>query len=333
MKISLSRTNIISILLVVTILLLGINIIIEKYYHQLKLSAEKGLPSDLINKRFLTALKNYNIDSSWISKKDLSKIEDDSLKYSYNVRIPEDLPPSLLIKEIKNQFDTNEVNIYAVDKPSETSVEIKLFSSKYLKLSAAIKNNDLIHRQADSIAFVIIGIEDLNSENLNDILKMPEHFTCALVPSKYSLELAKLLDQEQKQTAVLLNDDIPDLEYKLKSNYSKNRIRNSLKSISGKFSNASFFIIDNNSDIYNSDHSDAIKSWFESRGLITEEKFSEIEFTSPENIFIKIKSEEGKKRVYKISADDFLEMSSVLASLRKLGYRIVYPSVLIKSLI
>ncbi|HSD63054.1 MAG TPA: hypothetical protein VLB50_04620 [Ignavibacteriaceae bacterium] len=333
MKISLSRTNIISILLVVTILLLGFNIIIEKYYHHLKLAAEKGIPSDLINKRFLTALKNYNIDSSWISIKDLSKIEDDSLKYWYNVKIPEDLPPSLLIKEIKNQFDTNEVNIYAVDKPSETSVEVRIFSSKYLKLSAAIKNNDLIHRKADSVAFVITGIEDLNSENLNDILKMPEQFTCVLVPSKHSLELVKLLNEEQKQTAVLLNDDIPDLEYKLKSNYSKNRIRNSLKSISTKFSNATFFIMDNHSDIYNSDHSDAIRNWFEGRVLVPEEKFSEIEFTSAEEIFLKIKSEEGKKRVYRISAVDFLEMSPVFASLRKLGYRIVYPSVLIRSLI
>lgn len=333
MKISLSRTNIIRILLAVTIILLGANIIFEKYYHHLKLTSEQGIPSDLINKRFMTALYNYNIDSLWISRNDVSGSKYDSLKFSYNVKIPDDLPASLLIKEIVNQFDTNEVHIFATDRQTESSVEINIFSSRYLKLSADIKNNDLVHRRADSIAFLITGAEELNPENLNNLLMMPEQFACSLVPSKTAIELSKKLSGEQKQIAVLLNDDITDLEYKLKSNYSKNRIKNSLKTITGTFSFASFFIIDKKSDIYNSEYSDAITNWFADRNLVTENKFNEIEFSSPENIFTLIKSEEGKKRVYRISAEDFLEMSPVFASLRKLGYRIVYPSILISKLI
>ncbi len=330
MKILISRTSIIRILLIITIILLGINIIIEKYYDHLKLTSEKGLPSNLINKRFLSALNNYKIDSSWIANKDLSDNENDSLKYYYNVKVPADLPVSLLIKEIINQFDTNEVNIYAADIPTETSVEIKIFSSRFLKLAANIKNNSLLHRQADSIAFLITGIENLNQEELNELMMMPEQFTCILIPSKHAVDLSKQLSQEQKQTAVLLNDDIRELEFKLNTGYSRNRIKNSLKSIRGTFNTASFYIIDERADIYNSEHYEAIKNWFESEGLFPENEFKEIEFSSSENTFTLIKTEQSKETIYIISAYDFLKMSPVFASLRKLGYRIVYPSVLIR---
>jgi hypothetical protein len=330
MKTPFSRTSIISILLIITIILLGGNIIIEKYFEHLKKISAKGLPAELINKRFLTALTNYNIDSSWISEKDLSKDKKDSLKYNYSVKIPADLPPSLLIKEIINQFDTNEVNIFAADEKSESSVVLKIFSAGYLKLTSDIKNNNSIQRQADSLAFMITGIEDLNSENFNNILMMPEQFACVISPSKHAVEISKMLIDEQKQTAVLLNDDITELEFKLNSSYSKNRIKNSLKSISGTFNKASFYVIDKNSDIYNSEHLEAITNWFSEKGLVPLNKFSEIEFSSAEKIFSQLKTETGKYRLYRISAEDFLEMSPVLASLRKLGYRIVYPSILIR---
>lgn len=331
MKISKSRTSIIRIFLVITIILLGSNIFFEKYYDHIKLTSAKGLPSNLINKRFQAALSNYKIDSSWIESKDLSDYEDDSLKYFYNVKVPADLPVSLLIKEIINQFDTNEVNIYASDNRTESSVEIKIFSAKFLKLAANIKNNNLLHRQADSIAFLITGIENLNHKELNDLMMMPEQFTCILIPSKHAIDLSKQLSQEQKQTAVLLNDDIGELEFKLKAGYSRNRIKNSLKSIGGTFNSASFFIIDERADIYNSEHYDAIKNWFGRKGLFPENKFKEIEFSSPENTFTLIRNGQSKEKIYQISADDFLKMSPVFASLRKLGYRIVYPSVLIKT--
>lgn len=331
MKTSFSRTSVIRILLIVTILLLGVNILIEKYFEHLKIISAKGLPSELINKRFLTALTNYNIDSSWISEKDLSQAKKDSLKYIYSVKIPADLPPSLLIKEIINQFDTNEVNIFAADEKSESSIVLKIFSAGYLKLTTDIKNNNLIHRRADSLAFLITGIEELNPENFNNLLMMPEQFACVMSPSKHAVEISKMLIDEQKQTAVLLNDDITELEYKLNSSYSKNRIKNSLKSISGTFNKASFYVIDKNSDIYNSEHSEAINNWFSEKGLIPLNKFTEIEFSSAEKIFSQIKTESGKSRLYRISAEDFLEMSPALASLRKLGYRIVYPSVLIRT--
>ncbi len=330
MKISFSKTNIIQALLLIVVVLLGANIILERFINREISPSQKEITSQTINKNFLTALYNYNLDSSWIMKIKPSKDQDDSLKYFYNVSVPADLPISLLIKEIKDQFDTNEVNIYAADIKSEASVEMKINSGKYLKLEARLNTSDKIKRPTDSIAFLITGIEDLNSEKLNELLMLPEHFCCVLLPSKHSRDIAALLNGNLKQTAILLNDDINELEFKLKSNYPDSRIRNSLKSINDKFNNAAFFIIDENSDIFKSHHYQAIKGWLGKKGLFTENKFKDLIFSS-DNIFSILKSDSGKQNLFKVSAEDFLDMPPVLASLRKIGYKFVNPSELLKS--
>jgi hypothetical protein len=330
MKTSLSKTSIIQLLLFIVVVLLVLNIIVEKYSCPESPSTAKEISSQVINKKFLIALNNYNLDSSWISKRVLSKNRDDSLKYFYIVKVPADLPISLLINEIKNQFDTNEVNIYAADLNSDASTEIKITSAGFFKLKAILNNRGVIRRQADSIAFLLTGIESLNSENLNELLMLPEKFACALIPSKQAHELSNLLNENHKQIAVILNDDITELEFKLNKNYSNNRIRNSLKSISGKFNHAAFFIIDENSDVYKSQHYKSIKDWFAKKRIVPENYFKEISFSSPENTFSLLKDEAKSQHLFRISAEKFLEILPVLASLRKIGDKIVYPSELIK---
>jgi len=326
-KLNLSKSNIILVLVIIVVVLLGANIILEKCYPPG--SSETELPSQIINSRFITALNNYDIDSTWIIKKDLSEVNDDSLKYFYSVKVPADLPISLLIKEIRNQFDSNEVEIYATDFKSDAAVEISINSVGLLKLKADMKSNDRIKRQTDSIAFMITDVEELNSESLSDLLMLPEHFSCILTPSKHSLEISKLIIENHKQTAILLGDDITELEFKLKSSYSKNRIINSLKSIRSNFGNATYFIIDEHSDIYKSQYYRLIKDWFTGEGLTTEEEFQEINSTNIENILSLLKSARDRKKLFRISAEDFMEMPQTLASLRKIGYKIVYPTELL----
>ena len=323
MKFSSGKTSIIQALLIIIVILLGLNILLEKYSDKNKL-VQKEISSRVINNKFLSALNNYNFDSTWIKIKPVSVYNDDSLKYFYSVKVPKDLPLSLLIKEITNQFDTNEVNIYATDFKSDASTDITISSGGFDKLKANLANSDDVKRQIDSIAFLITDLEDLNQDNLADLLMMPEHFACAFVPSASALKISKLLQEQQKHVAVLLKDNISELEFKLKNNYSDNRIRNSLKSINGKFNFASFFIIDDNSDIYKSTHSEEIIKWFSRKGIVKESKFREVSFTSPGDMFNFIKS--GKDRLFIISAEDFMEMPPVLASLRKIGYQVVFPS-------
>jgi hypothetical protein len=329
MKFALSKSRIVQILLSVVIVLIVVNIILEKYFQSRTLPGE--ISAATINQRFNSALNNYNLDSSWIVRDRIRNNTDDSLKFKYNVNVPADLPVSLLIREIQNLFDTSEVNIYSAEFKSNRTTDIKISSGGHLKLEALLRTNTAVLRKTDTIGFVLKGIEKLNNEELNTLLLLPEHFACILIPSKHSQELLKLLRENQKQAAVLLNDDIPELEFKLKTGYSGRRIKNSVVSIIRKFYNAAFFVVDDKSDIYKSVHYKMIKNEFVKRNLllISRDKFEVLTDSSPEDIVSKIRNRTDNKKVFLINAEEFLEMPPLLAGLRKTGYKFINPSALI----
>jgi hypothetical protein len=331
MKTSISKNNIILVLLIAVILLLAVNIVLEKYYHPFPSSKKIDLPASIINEKFLLSLDNYNMDPTWISRKNISGIHGDSLNFNYAVEVPPDLPVSLLLREIQNQFDTSEVNILSTEFKSDNSTELNISSGDKLKLIAKFSYNRSISRNTDTIGFVLTGIEDLNSNNLKNLLLIPEHFAAALTPSKHSEELLKILKDNQKEGAVILNDDISELEFKLKTGYSERRNKSSILSIIGKFHNAAFFIIDEKSDIYNSNHYKMIRTEFSKRKilLVSMDKFSDQENSSPGDFIKAVKSNKNSGKLYRVTADGFLEMPPYLAALRKTGYKFIDPSVLI----
>ncbi len=246
--------------------------------------------------------------------------------------VPSDLPASLLLREVQDQFDTNEVNILSREVKSDHSTELDISSGDNLKLKAVLHNSSSINRRTDTIGFVLTGIEDLDNDRLQNLLLIPEHFAALLIPSKRSQQLLKTLRDNQKEAAVILNDDITELEFKLNTGYSSRRIKNSILSILGKFQNAAFFVIDQNSDIYNSGHYDMISKEFAKRNiaLIRKDIFTEPAVSSPDGILAAIRSTENKSRLFIISAEDFIDMPPFLASLRKTGYKFINPSVLIR---
>ncbi len=331
MKISFSKNNIIQFLLLLIILLLAVNIILERLYQPDFSAGVKTLPSSDINDRFLSSLKNYNMDSSWISHKKVTSKDGDSLKYNYKVNIPPDLPASLLIREIQNQFDTSEVDIESVEFRKDNSTELTISSGGYERLKALMTYDKEIKRNTDTIGFVLTGIAELNKDELNSLLLMPEHFTGVLIPSKQSQELLRILRENQKEAAVLLNDDISELEFKLNTGYSSRRIKNSIISILGKFQKAAFFIIDESSDIYKSSHYKLISEEFSKRKITLWKwgRFTELKNTSGKNLNTEIRSVKNNK-IIRLTSGEFLEMPPMLAELRKTGYKFVSPSVLIE---
>ena len=333
MKFSFTKNNVIQILLLLVILLLAVNIVMEKLYAPHVSGEKRSLPSSVISKRFLTALRNYNMDSLWISAVKPKKDDDDSLSFSYKVSVPADLPVSLLLREVQNQFDTSEVNIESTEFRKDNSTELNISSGGYLKLRALMTYNKEIKRSTDTIGFVLTGIDELSNEELNNLLLLPEHFAGVLIPSKHSQELMKTLRSSQKETAVLLNDDISELEFKLNTRYSSRRIRNSVISIIGKFYKAAFFIIDENSDIYNSAHYKSISEEFSKRKitLLKWDSFTRLKNISGENLISEIHSSKSSKQIFQVSASEFLEMPPLLEALRKTGYKFAPPSVLIKA--
>ena len=102
---------------------------------------------------------------------------------------------------------------------------------------------------------------------LNKVLNIPELFYTVLTPKDESKKRLSQLSKAGKRYALLLDDNITELNFKLSSSYSDDKIKKSIKEIVGTFYNAAFFIIDDRSDLFESKKYPLIQSELLKRGI------------------------------------------------------------------
>jgi hypothetical protein len=211
-----------------------------------------------------------------------------------------------------------------------TIFEIKLKDE--IKLRADFDYDKNIIRSAGTAAFILENFE-LSSFEDSLLMEIPEPFSPLLIPSTENLILRKFITDKQKTYSILLNDDIPELKYKLKSDYSQNRLKGSLFSIINDFSSATYFFIDDQSDLFNSSVYSYLKDELVKRKIkivklsyLQKLNFSEINaLINSFDTYLK-NAEEGESITFLISADNFRNLLPEIERYRKVGYKIVHPS-------
>lgn len=324
--------NVALVLFGVVLLLLISNIILTKYVNKDEQPKDREVLSGIeIDKSFHSALKNYGFSNTWISKKKLKNISGDSLFATYSVKVPKDVPIHLLILELKNIFWENEVSIEAEEIVSTKRTILKLSSEKKVKIAVEFYYAENIIREYGTVSFLVTDLPLQDEEMLNDFLKIPELFYCVLVPNAESKKQLSLLSKSGKRFALLLNDDITELDYKLSGNYSDDRLSRSIKEIVGTFYSAAFFIIDEKSDLYESKKYEFIEEQLKKRGivLITKGRFESINSNTMnlednfQDFMLSVKKDDEK--VLMVSAENYLTISTLIPSYRKIGYKFIYP--------
>ena len=192
------------------------------------------------------SLRSFGLLDDWIKETKSSKVD-----YTYKVKIPKDLSIPVILAGINSNFWESGVTINSVEKifSGRTILEIKLEDE--IKLRADFDYDRNIFRSAGTAAFILENFE-LSSFEDSLLLEIPEPFSPLLIPSTENLILSKFIIDKQKNYSLLLNDDIPELKYKLKDSYSQNRLKGSLLSIINDFSSATYFFIDDQSGLFNS---------------------------------------------------------------------------------
>ena len=324
--------NVALVLFGVVVLLLISNIIITKYVNKDEQPKDREVLSGVeIDKSFHSALKNYGFSNTWISKKKLKNISGDSLFANYSVKVPKDVPVHLLILELKNIFWENEVSIEAEEIVSTKRTILKLSSEKKVKIAVEFYYAENIIREYGTVSFLVTDLPLQDEEMLNAFLKIPELFYCVLVPNAESKKQLSLLSKSGKRFALLLNDDITELDFKLSGNYSDDRLSRSIKEIVGTFYSAVFFIIDEKSDLYESKKIAFIEEQLKKRGivLVTKGRFESINSNTMnlednfQDFMLSVKKDDEK--VLMVSAENYLTISTLIPSYRKIGYKFIYP--------
>lgn len=324
--------KILIILFAIVILLLVANIVVTKISDKDEQPKNRASLSGIeIDGLFHTALKNYGFADSWIVKKKLKKISGDSLFATYSVSVPKDVPIQMLILEMKNLFWENDVTIDAEETSTNKISLLKLVSGNKLKLAAEFTYNEELNREFGAISFLVSDLPFEDEEVLAELFKTPELYYAVFIPSAESKKQLNALTKSEKRYAVLLNDDITELDYKLSSNFSEDRILRSLKEIVTVYYSAAFFIVDEKSDLYESKNYAFIQTQLNKRGIVhvPTNKFSTLNSNSL-NVDSKFQDfmlsvNKTDEKILLVTADEYLSIVKLIPAYRKIGYKFIYP--------
>lgn len=320
------------VLLGIVIILLVVNIVVTKFVSKNEppknREAISGIELDHI---FKTALSNFGFSGNWIVKKKLKDIVGDSLYSTYLVNVPKDVPIQLLNLEIKNLLWDYDIEINAEELIKTKKTLLKLTSGKHLKLAAEFIYSDDIKRQYGTTSFLVKDLPLSDEEILNSILATPELYYCVLIPCEESKKSLSLLAKASKRYALLLNDNITELNFTLSDKLSENRIKKSIKEIVGAFYSAAFFIIDVQSDLFESNNFKIIESELKKRGILLVHSSSLSVLASSnvnaednfQNFMQTLQSKDEK--VLLVSADEFSSIINLIPAYRKIGFKFIYP--------
>src|SRR5574338_48774 len=292
--------NIALILFGIVVVLLLINIIVTKYVEKDEQPKNRDvLSGNEIDKIFHTALSNYGFSANWVIKKKL-------------------------LWENDVEMDAEELS-----NPKRTLV--KFISDKKLKVAAELIYNDKIKREFGTVAFLVNDLPLKNEEVLSTFLNTPELFYVVLTPKDEAKKRLLQLSKANKRYALLLDDNITELNYKLSGSYSDDKIKKSIKEIVGTFYSAAFFIIDDRSDLFESEKYPLIKSELLKRGIVLVPK-SRFEFLTSSKISAEDKFQDfmltvnkSDEKILMVNAQDFLTITSIIPAYRKIGYKFIYP--------
>jgi hypothetical protein len=316
----------------VVVILLISNIVISKYINKDEPPKDREVLSGVeIDSSFHLALKNFGFSDGWISKRKIKNISGDSLFAAYSVKVPKDVPIHLLILELKNIFWENDVSLEAEEIVSSKKSLLRLSSENKLKLAVEFYYDEKVVRQFGAVSFLVKDLPLKDEEMLNSFLKTPELFYTVISPNEESKKGLSQITRAGKRYALLLDDNITELNFKLSGNLTEDRIKKSIKEIVGTFYNAAFFVIDDRSDLYESKRYSLIQSELLKRGitLVATSRFETLSSTkvNVDDRFqdFMLSVQKNDEKVLVVSAEDYLTISTLIPSYRKIGYKFIYP--------
>lgn len=315
------------ILFSISLLLLLSHLVLSFIYHDTNPQSISTLSDEEINKRFKESLYSFAIKEVWIKT-----VKNNSPIPFYRINVPSDLPIPQILSELIKQYDSYNIEVTAEEKKIHGRTLIKIISDRDIKLIADFRFNNEIERTGSKSSIFIYGRENREAEYDSLMFTATRDMSALLIPSKSNSAYSKWLRENGFDYAVMLNNDINDLEFRLNSDYSEKRLKLIVQNLVVSFPNALFYVIDKNSNIYSSPNYAVIKKEFNKRKIrfFTTDSLKLIDNHQPNivetfNSIVKNVKEVDIIRIA-ISFDAYQSLSSELKKLIRIGYKFVKSS-------
>jgi hypothetical protein len=324
------KRKIINYLVAASAILLIVNTAIDYKESPPKEKSISELSVAQIEKVFFKVLDEYGIESSWISTQKYKAAAYDSVKQQYFVKLPEDLPIPLIIKEINKVIEKDITGFVSEEKKMYGTTEISIYTNEVLKLKATLMPDKENVRNRSQLAFIISDAQDLNEKEFKQFLEIYFPVTALVIPDKNNFPMIDTLKNLTKDYAVVINNDIDDNEMKLKPEYSKPLLHGSILNIINKFQANKAYFIDDNSKIFNSAIFNYVRKDFRDQGVILHQRSDLIDLdisddTELRQKFVKLCNDalSDKQKIILIPFEKFLKLTDLIEVNKKKGNKIV----------
>lgn len=259
------RRNLLISLFVLSVVLLVLNILFKTD------SIHENPKEIVVNKseiehRFENILSDFGITQELIKESTIKDKSSGENIPTYKVQVPKDLTIPELLHSIFQTFNKDSLQINSVEmkKGGKSLIELKMNNELILK--AELDYSKKIFRDTGSIAFIL---KDTNPEDpsTEKLIESSTKLTFLLRPELSHLHHLDFIRSNGKQYSILIDDEITEQKYKLSSKFSQNRVITVLKTLVTDFSSAAFFVIEDQSEFYNSPNRKVFTDELSKRGI------------------------------------------------------------------
>lgn len=315
------------ILFSISLLLLLSHLVLSFVSPDTNLQSITSLNDEEIDKKFKESLYSFAIKDGWIKT-----IKDNSTIPSYRINVPSDLPIAQILGELIKQYDGYGLSVTAEEKKIHGRTLMQVSVDNEIKLKADFRYVNDIQRTFSQSAIFVYGRENKEAEYDSLMLITTRDISSLLIPSKSNAAYSTWLRGNGFDYAVLLNNEINDLEFRLSNDYSEKRLKLIVQNIVVSFPHALFYVINKSSDIYSSPNYLVIKKEFDKRKIrfFTTDSLKFIDNTQQNiserlNSIVKNVKEEDITRIA-ISFDAYQSLTGELKKLIRVGYKFVKTS-------
>ena len=314
------------------VLLLALNLVFK---NKIVFSAADEIEINVeeISNRFNNILTNFRIEEKLV-KKTFSKDKVSGLSIpSFRVQVPKDLSIPEILKDIFNEFRKDNLKIESVEKVKGGKTLLTIRNGKAAVLISEFDYSKNISRDKRYFALLI---RDLDFENANDsvLIESSASINFLIRPNSKYKDLISYIKSYKKEFSLLIDDETEEQKYKLAAGYSEQRVINVLKTLVKDFSKASFFVIDDKSELYNSPNFKILSEALSKRQIkifrlsdfITLDE-SESWLEEFDKCMEQVSS--NKSSIFLISKDSYSQIKPIFSKYYKKGYRIINSSLLI----
>lgn len=317
-------------LLVLAIILLVVEIAIDRSRKPKQVVAASELTVLQIETVFFKMLDNYGIEPKWISKKKVKPADDDSTRLQYIVKIPADVPIPLIIRDINKVIQKDITGFVSEEIKIFGSTEVRIYTNEILKLRATLTPDKSLIRKRNSLSFIISDAFDLSDDNFNKFLSVSHPVACSIVPDVNLIIKADTLKDYRKEYALLLDDQISDPKMKLKQEYQKELLRGSMRNIVNSFKDSRLIIVDEKSALFRSPIYNFVRDDFKRLGvtLAVKSEFIELNASEDSELYSKFRfycndTSGIHEKQFIISFENFQKILPELEGVKKKGNKII----------